>query len=101
MCCLEFRIHLLRAPCAGVVEGIRATAVAAGRCFTLAIGSDGELLSWGCGKLGRPGNAQRLAEPGQVRCSPRPVPALTAKLSERPCTSLKRCPASPHTCLQL
>ena len=51
-------------PCTGVVEGLKATAVAAGRCTSLAVGLEGEVFSWGCSRLGRPGSGE---VPGQVQ----------------------------------
>ena len=50
--------------CAGVVQGLKATAVAAGRCSSLAVGLEGEVFSWGCSRLGRAGSGQL---PGQVQ----------------------------------
>ena len=52
---------------AGVVEGLKATAVAAGRCTSLAVGLDGEVYSWGCNRLGRAASGDAQALPGQVQ----------------------------------
>ena len=40
----------------GVVQGLTVTAIATGRCTTLAVGPGGTVYSWGCGNLGRPGS---------------------------------------------
>ena len=45
----------------GRVEGLKAIAVAAGRCTTLAVDAAGQAWSWGCGFLGREGDPARPA----------------------------------------
>jgi alpha-tubulin suppressor-like RCC1 family protein len=48
---------------AGAVKRLRAVAIAAGRCYTLAVLRNGDVASWGCGVLGRRGDKAR---PGRV-----------------------------------